>query len=225
MRAIEDRLREDYFKTQIEGSRRKFNYCKVSVSCVQNFRKVIYRSNGGPIEGPILCLGTRNGREINIFRKYFFGNQWSQSIMKFLENRKYAFSSRLPFIESLGKSDVEKIDKKSVVGVELNPDGRRKDVLVGSFDEMPIEWEGKFKIIYANTLDHAQNPHKTAEEWNRVLAPGGYIILGWPGETVDPGLINPTGNISFEDIVKLFPGEIIYFNKFGNAFGDIIIKK
>ena len=141
-----------------------------------------------------------------------------------LETRSYGFTYYVSHIESFGKSDINNIDNESVIGVELNPDGKRKDVLTASFDELPAEWTNKFKIIYANTLDHAQDPFKASKEWNRVVRPGGYIILG-NGGTSQPTQIGCVGNITLEDIRRLFPGDLIYYNKYGNRYEDIIIKK
>lgn len=111
------------------------------------------------------------------------------------------------------------------MGVEINPDGKRQDVLTVSFDDLPKEWEGKFQIVYSNSLDHAQDPYRTAKEWFRVLAPDGYFILGSPGEKINPSKLDPVGNIGLNDIMELFPGELIYYNKFGNAFQDAIVRK
>ncbi|TBR17894.1 methyltransferase domain-containing protein [bacterium] len=225
MLATEKCSREEYFKTQIEASKRKFRFCKVSINCVNRFREIISRCEARKIRGPILCLGTRNGRELDLFRHVLFGNFITRFILKMFEERKYAFSSRLPLLESFGKSDVAKINKKSVVGVELNPDGKRRDVLIGSFDELPKEWDHKFKIVYSNTLDHAYDPHKAAKEWYRVLAVGGYLVIGFPGQEVKTTSLNPCGNVTLEEIMSLFPGELIYFNRFGNCFADAIIRK
>lgn len=217
--------REDYFRTQIERSREKFDYCKVSVRCVTRWKEVIRRSSRNNISGPIVCLGTRNGREIDLFRTVFFGNQLQKLIVGMFERKKYAFSSRLRFLEASGKSDINNINRRSVVGVELNPDGKRQDVLVATFDELPKVWEAKFNIVFSNCLDHSYDPYKTAEEWLRVLAPGGYIVLSYTGESSKTSLHDPVGKITLEDIKKLFPGDLIYFNKFGNIYHDVIIKK
>lgn len=225
MKIIESKTRTEYLRIQIAASRKKFKYCKVSVACISRFKEIINRGNNNVnIKGPILCLGTRNGREIDLFRIIFFGNRLRNLIIKLLEVHKYGFSSLFRIVETFGKSDVNRIDKKSVVGVELNPDGERKDVLIGSFDELPRDWACKFKIIYANTIDHAQDPYRTAQEWNRVLEPGGYFILG-NGGIGEPSQIGCVGNLTLEDLRQLFPGELIYFNRFGNRYSDIIIQK
>ncbi len=217
--------KEEYLAAQIEASKRKFRFCKVSTRCVARFKEVIYKSSGGNIRGPILCLGTRNGRELDIFRNLFFGGRLKAILMRLSEKEQYAFSSRFPWLESMGMSDVAKIDERSVVGVEINPDGRRKDVRICSFDEMPKEREGKFNIVYSNTLDHAYAPEIAAKEWYRVLAPGGYMVLGFPGEPVKVTTANPSGDLTFQQIKSFFPGKLIYYNKYGNCFADAIIKK
>ena len=218
--------REEYFETQIRHSRKKFAFCKASIPCVKHWKTVITRcQKGAPITGPILCLATRNGREIDIFRNVFLGSPLRVAVMQLLEQRKYAFSSRLRIIETVGKSRVDAVAPGSAVGVEINPDGKRQDVLTVSFDDLPKEWEGAFQIVYTNSLDHALDPYRAAREWFRVLAPGGYFILGSPGEKINPSTIDVVGNIGLTDIQELFPGELIYYNKFGNAFQDTIIRK
>ncbi|HOY08568.1 MAG TPA: methyltransferase domain-containing protein [Candidatus Omnitrophota bacterium] len=180
----EKQTREQYLETQIQHSRKKFAFCKVSVACVKHWKKVITRcERNTPVKGPI----------------------------------------RL--IETVGMSCIEHIVPGSVVGVEINPDGKRRDVLTASFDELPPEWTGIFQIVYSNSLDHAQDPYRAAKEWYRVLADGGYLILGSPGEKIAPSHVGVVGNIGLRDIMNLFPGELIYYNKFGNAFPDAIIRK
>lgn len=228
MKVGEGQSRDEYIQTQINASRKKFLYCKVSVHCVERWKETVFRcavEHKETLKGPILCLGTRNGREIDLFRTVFFSNRLIKTLVRIFERRIYCFSSRFPLLEAFDRSDIRNIHNKSVIGVELNPDGRRKDVYVGSFDEMPKEWEGRFSIVYSNTLDHAFDPYKTAKEWYRVLAPGGYMILGFPDEERDVSAIDHVGNIYLDDLRSLFPGELIYFNKYGNALRDAIIKK
>lgn len=221
--AAKDISREDYFKIQIDASKKKFKYCKVSVNCVLRFKEILKRSNMSPCSGPILCLGTRNGREIDLFRIIFFGSRIRNLTTRLLEIQKNGFSSLLRIAELVGKSNIDRINEKSVVGVELNPDGKRSDVLVGSFDELPRQWTSRFNILYANTLDHAQDPLLAAKEWNRVLKVSGYFIFGYSQN--ESSEVTCVGNITFDDIRRLFPGELIYFNKHGNWYADIIIKK
>ena len=217
--------REDYCKTQIKRSRQKFRFCKVSMSGVLRWRELINKDYGKNLEGPILCLGTRNGREVDLFREAFFGNPMRRSLIKLLERRRYGFSSRYSFIESLGRSNVNNIDESSVVGAEINPDSSRRDTYVGSFDELPLEWTNKFKIVFSNSFDHSHDPYRTAKEWSRVISPGGYFIINYSGESAKPSLTDPVGDICLEDVTNLFTGELIYFTKFGFNYKEAIIKR
>ena len=67
---------QEYLQTQIARSQQKFRYCKVSVHDVAKYRAIIRHDQRGRVEssgpGPILCLGTRNGREVDLFRVGFF---------------------------------------------------------------------------------------------------------------------------------------------------------
>ena len=72
--------RREYFDIQIERSKVKFNFCKVSVKDTELFKKILDENNLN--EGPILCLGTRNGREIDLFRNTFFGNSFLNVLIK-----------------------------------------------------------------------------------------------------------------------------------------------
>ena len=69
--------RQEYIETQIVRSETKFHYCKVSTHDVVKYKKVIFEdmtSRGEKTDvGPILCLGTRNGREVDLFRTQFYG--------------------------------------------------------------------------------------------------------------------------------------------------------
>ena len=90
--------------------------------------------------GPILYLGTRNGREIVLFRNVFFQNNFIYRIIKTLEVKspRFGYNSKLAFVEWFFRSNYNEIDEHSAVGVEINPDAKRQDVWIGSFDEMPL---------------------------------------------------------------------------------------
>lgn len=138
--------REEYLQIQIARSSSKFQFCKVSAHDVERYWHILSsaraRDKGAaPAPGPILCLGTRNGREVDLFRARFFGSPTVWLAIRQLERRgPNAFNSRCPWVEAVGRSCVNDISAKSVIGVELNPQGARSDVWVGSFDEMPEEW-------------------------------------------------------------------------------------
>ncbi len=212
--------RDEYLDIQIQRSVEKYTYCKVNVFKVKLFHDLLK-----PIMsdmGPILCLGTRNGREIDLFRNVFFQNNFIYRIIRTLEVRHLGYNSRLPFVEGFFRSNLYEIDEHSAVGVELNPDAKRQDVWIGSFDEMPPEWSNKFSILYSNSFDQSQDPVRTANEWKRVLRGGGVIILGFT-ET-EPTESDPVGNLVYTDMIKLFGGELIYFNKYGINYSYLIIR-
>ena len=66
--------RETYINEQITRSSIKFRSCKVGTEDVRNYKKVLQAEGIDFTDGPIICLGTRNGREIDLFRNIFFGN-------------------------------------------------------------------------------------------------------------------------------------------------------
>ena len=199
----------------------EFRFCKVSLSHADSFRSVLLK-NGGISLDNILCLGTRNGREIDAFR-YAFHNRFLFRLAKIFEIRRRGWTPLFGFLESFGRSALAKLEEKNVIGCELNPQGSRKDVFVGSFDEMPKEWSSKFDIVYSNSIDQCMDPEKTATEWNRVLKPGGIFIISWAD--APPTESDPLGDIALEDIQMLFPGELIFFGKNWSTYHDAIIRK
>ncbi len=170
--------RNDYFKTQIARSRKKFSFCKVSHTHVKTWKNVL-ATNFNVIDnykGPILCLGTRNGREIDLFRSVFYQNKMVNILVHLLEIKRNGWNSCFPLIEGMRKSSLDNIIENSVTGVELNPDVKRPDVFIGSFDEMPLKWADTFGILYSNSFDQSCDPYKSAKEWIRVLRDGGYFV-------------------------------------------------
>jgi hypothetical protein len=214
--------RGEYLTTQITASAGKAGFCKVSYQDVRRYVEIIEtdkhrRREPAASTGPTLCLGVRNGREIDLFRIAQSGSRLMRFITARLERQVQGFRSYLPFIESQGRSRVERIEKQGWYGVELNPDARRPDVWNGSFDELPKEWDGVFEILYTNAFDHAFDPHTTVTGWKRVVKSGGYIILGFPNDQV-PSKIDPVGNVTLRDVIELFGGEVIYYHLRGSAW-------
>jgi hypothetical protein len=201
-----------YFDIQIQRSRQKFDYCKVSIKEVISFEKILKSIMVNV--GPIICLGTRNGREIDLFRNVFFNNYIFSIIINALEIRRHGYRSIFPKVEGFFRSKLNSIDEKSVIGVEINPDAKSQDTWIGSFDEMPLEWSNKFSILYSNSFDQSQDPFRTAAEWKRVVRVGGVLIIGFTN--TDPTESDPVGNLSYADIINLFGGELIYFSKIFN---------
>ena len=214
--------RKEYIETEIKRSKRKFDYCKVSYEDVSNFNKLIKLHHKYEEIGPILCLGTRNGREIDLFRNIIFGNPVINMLIKILEVKRYVSTSLLPFFESFDRSNTNDIRDNSVIGVEINPDATRTDTHICSFDEMPDDWENKFKIIYSNSFDQSQDPEKTAQEWLRIASPGAIIILGF---TYTPATdTDPVGEIETDDLKELFGGKIIYYSNLHGFYHNVAIQ-
>ena len=128
----------------------------------------------------------------------------------------------MPIVESLNRSSSDVIDVTTVLGVELNPRAKRKDVCIGSFDDLPNEWEDLFEVVYSNAFDHTHDPWQTAKEWLRIVKNGGFVVLGFVED--EPDEEDPTGELYYEDLLELFPGELIHYEKRGSAYNDIVIR-
>ena len=214
--------RSEYIENQIVRSNDKFEYCKVSYNHVLNWYKILNNSELKNIKN-ICCLGSRNGREVDLFR-IIFNKFIISKLIKLTEIRRNGWSNALNFLLTYKRSNLEiSTDNINVHGVEINPLGKRKDILICSFDEMPNDWQNKYDIIYSNSFDQSMDPQKTADEWKRILKNEGIIIFSF-SYNKDPTETDPVGGLKFDDVLKLFGGEIIYYNKFGSNYSDIILK-
>jgi hypothetical protein len=212
--------RSKYLQSQIDRSNAKYSYCKVNINKTLAFKSILEPLN---LEsGPILCLGTRNGREIDLFRNVFFKNQLLVMLIRLFERRVRGFNSIFPSIEGFDRSNVSSINDESVIGVEVNPAAAREDVWIGSFDEMPKDWNDKFSILYSNSFDQSQDPFKTAEEWKRVARKGAILIFGY--SDAPPTESDPIGYIHHSDILELFGGKLLYDDKDSFNYSYVIIK-
>ena len=88
---------------------------------------------------------------------------------------------------------------------------------------MPEPWENSFSLLYSNSFDHSLNPQKTADEWIRILKNNGLIIIGF--NDIEPTLFDPVGKISKSDLLKLFPGELLFYKDLNSNYNDIIMLK
>ena len=212
--------RQEYIETQIKRSSVKFEYSGISFHDILKYKTIIHQdmSSMGDGLGPILCLGTRNGREVDLFRMGFFGSRLWHFVPKVNEIRKESFRSVVPKLETMGRSEANNIFRKSVIGVEINPKAARSDIWTGSFDEMPKSWDKKFGVVYSNSFDHSQCPQKTAKEWKRITRRGGYLITCFAGGS-KPNITDPIGDLNFMDFQELFGDEVIYFRRAGSQKG------
>jgi SAM-dependent methyltransferase len=213
--------RREYLESQIQRSNIKFAYCKVSVEDVRRYGAIIAhdtRLHHQTNAGPVLCLGTRNGREVDLFRQQWFGNPVLAALSGWLEQHAQSFVSRLPLIEAIGRSSLQRIGATSVIGVEINPRAIRSDVWVGSFDEMPADWARRFGVVYSNSFDQSEDPLRTAREWARVIRPGGYLIFCF-ADNEEPTETDRVGGLNLDDVLALIPGRLVHFCDRGSANG------
>lgn len=221
---------EDHIQLNKEKSVSKWT-SKVSINDTQRYLSIIRHyedslaSRKSNMLGPILSLAVRNGREVDLFR-LSLNNRFLASIIKLFEIKRLGFRTLLfSFLESFGRSNLNSIGDNSSLGVELTEKGQRKDIYIGSFDEMPSDWESKFGIVYFNSLDHSHDPYVTAKEIIRIAKPGAYIIIAFPmGQ--EPSIYDPVADVGVEDIKELFGGELVYFREAGSKwfYTDYIVK-
>jgi Methyltransferase domain. len=214
---------DDLYKLNIRHSSRKW-VSKVSIKDtekylniiknylrIKNNKKYYLKKIDNKSKLSILCLGVRNGREVDLFR-LCQSNYLLVNFLKLFEisRNRIGFKTLFwSFLESLNRSDIDNLNQGSVIGIDINPKSKRKDVDVQSFDNIHQNLKKKFDIIYTNSLDHTANPYKVAAEMKSCLKDSGFIILAFPlGQ--DSGIIDPTSGIELDDIKKLFGGEIIY---------------
>lgn len=198
---VEDR--RIYLQTQIERSKDKFNYCKVSAADVLRYMDILRCYFHGAGIGPIACMGTRNGREVDLFRIALTAPGFWLRLVNALESRSSYLHSLVPCVEGFGiRRDYRNIKDNSVVGVEVNPAGRRKDIFIGSFDELPEEWAGRFGLVFSNSFDHSMDPQRTASEWIRIVRPGGILAVLWT--EAEPTDTDPLGDLSEDYLLELF---------------------
>ena len=214
--------RKEYAHTQINRGSEKFHYCKVSYDHVKNWQKILIDSKITNIKS-ICCLGTRSGREIDLFR-IVFNDYIISSLVKLTEIKRHGWKNIFNFLLNYKRSNLNKVsDQIDVHGVEINPMGKRIDTLIASFDELPAEWEGKYDLIYSNSFDQSMDPEKTVKEWKRILKKNSIIIFSFGYDDI-PTETDPVGGLNFDEAYKLFGGEVIYYNKYGSHYSDLILR-
>jgi len=122
---------------QINASVNKSSYCKTSYRDVHRYLEII-RSNKREYSeqlkiGPVVCLGVRNGREVDLFRVALLSGWMRRQLVHCLEQKWPGFNPRIPLVESVGRSEYRNLSDKSCVGVEINPlvlDGQGNFVLL-----------------------------------------------------------------------------------------------
>ena len=203
MKVLPQMDRGSYLDMQVERSRQKFKYNKVSYRHARAIVDIALKNDCAVRS--VCCLGVRNGREVDLFRYAAF-HQFLGRLASIFEVKKCGYTSLFPVLERFGRSSC-KLDHSKItnvaLGVEINPDNRRRDVFNGSFDDLPEKWEDSFDLIYTNSFDQSQDPHRSVKEWLRILKPGGIMVIDFDGSA--PNEHDPIGDITPEDIKNLFP--------------------
>lgn len=214
--------RKEYIDAQIARSKDKFGYCKVFFQDVIRYRLLLLADlvESQRKLDPILCLGVRSGAEVDIFRAVFFSPLMKSHLIRnqivARDTTKHALDkTRLSRYVRFGAGTD---DDGRVLGVELNPDSVRPDVRIGSFDELPDDWTGRFKLIFSNSFDHSQDPNKTIREWKRVAAPGAYLIIAFPADNT-PTETDPLGKLSLDSVRDFVKAEIVFASETLNRTG------
>jgi len=228
MKLFKYKNREDYINTQIERSQEKSGYCKVYFSDVIRYRNLLALDRYGHGAHPqsrhrsnrILCLGVRSGAEVDLFRAAFFAPSFRLRVVQEYARRhdtSWYAAPKIKLAARLGIGSGTRRDGR-VMGVEINPDAKREDVWIGSFDELPDEWNGQFNIIYSNSIDHAQDPERTIAEWKRVSAPVSYVILGFT-ENKPISDHDPFGGFDYKVLQELWKSPIVFLSDTYNRNG------
>ncbi len=217
-----------HYKYNIENSKKEVS--KVSAYDIEKYFKIInnYKKNINYKNINVICLASRTGREIDLFRLFHL-NKFYFFLIKIFERKKYGFNS-FPFNFLLKNyiTDIKRDNKgRSIfMGIELNKERKRKDTLNISFDEIPDKYKDKFDICFFNSLDHSKSPKLTAKNIKKITKKNGYIIITFPAEQ-DSNIVDPTSNVKEKDIKELFGKSIIYKKKKGSkwSYDEYIIKK
>lgn len=216
--------REEYIDAQVVRSRNKFGYCKVYFTDLVRYKRLLSLHQTSqqqlPISGPILCLGVRSGAEVDMFRATFFGPLMKlrtvQAIARRVDRSKHG-EDKIRLAKRLGIGGGGPQDGR-VWGVEINPDAGREDIHVGSFDDLPKEWAGKFQLIYSNSFDHSVDPERTTKEWLRVAAPGAYILIGFV-HNATPSQRDPLGGLTLVSMIDLWKLPVVFASETLNRGG------
>ncbi len=198
MRAFRYRHRDLYAQNQIKFSDQKFSKVSARLEEIVFLRTVItsFENRLGPLLGaPVVCMGVRNGAEIDY---------WTRQLDLGARLRKRTLSrTRVP---------AEEFYRLPSSGVEISPGVSRPDVWCGDYARLPESWTGKFRLVYSNSLDHAFDLAETVAEWERILRPGGLLVLQTPDDSMDANEHTTIVGISSDDLRAVLPNmTLLYF--------------
>ncbi len=222
--------RQEYVDIQVARSRKKFDYCKVYLRDILRYRELIawdYYRDGRSRSlrttwrpGRILCLGVRSGAENDLFRLGFFSPLMRLGPLAQLAVRLDSTNNahdKIRLARRFGLGAGGRNDGR-VLGVEINPDAARTDIHVGSFDELPADWTGRFDLLFTNSFDHSMDPARTVAEWKRVAAPGAYAIVAFSlGQEQSDH--DPVAGLSFQALSDLWGAPVVFATDLYNRNG------
>jgi len=177
------------------------------------------------LDSKICCLGTRSGKEVDLFRIAFSYNHILHIVLYIISSSKILEKIFIKYFLKIGRKKISFKSNKYCYGVEINPDAKRKDVLISNFDLISSNWDNQFNIVFSNSIDQSMDPVNTSEKWKRLLKKNdhnNYLIICFSHTA--PELTDPTGYITLKDIKALFPGEVIYYSKNISTYQEVIIK-
>lgn len=101
--------------------------------------------------------------------------------------------------EGYGASALEKAGAAQVIGVDISGEACRHarkryglDARVGSTEQIPIGDASVDVIVSFETIEHVLQPGRFLDECDRVLTPGGRLIISTPNKEVYSGPGQPT---------------------------------
>lgn len=71
------------------------------------------------------------------------------------------------------------LSSKEVKTYSLDISPLSKADYVMDFNELPVEWECKWDILFSNSIDHSVNATETFYRWLDVVKEGGILLLGF----------------------------------------------
>ena len=200
---------ENYKAIQIARSDHKFEFNKLSIKEVVLFEKILSKQNHKV--NNIICLGSRNGTEIDYFRVIFFYNFIFRFVIIFGELKKRGFYNLFIKLFKRGRTKLKNLEKNkfNVIGNDINPRSKREDTIICSFDDFESKYYGCFDLVYSNSFDQSIYPYKSLDTWNKLLKKNGFLIIGFD-ENNTPNEVDPTGEITENQIITYLNHKVIY---------------
>ena len=116
----------------------------------------------------MICLGTRNNYERNIFRKYLSA---IRNPMQINDKSAKTFQPEPDPVAVKFGLDIYSLD------IVEHPHIKQVADYIYNFENLPASWKNKWDIIFSNSLDHASNATATFNLWLDTLKKGGLMLL------------------------------------------------